>query len=99
MMANPMKKSREDTHPSETMYLFKRGMTTGPPPKMIVLKFRTSAKPTDISITSRTYPARYRFEKSLYSIGGFGMAIRMMMTAVNENRNKTMRAIPKRGEP
>jgi hypothetical protein len=36
MIARPRRKSRLDTQPGSTTYTFRRGITTGPPPKMIV---------------------------------------------------------------
>ena len=36
MMARPRRKSRDDTHPGTTTYSRRSGMTTGPPPKMMV---------------------------------------------------------------
>ena len=36
MMARPSRKSRGETHPGSTTYERRSGMTTGPPPKMMV---------------------------------------------------------------
>lgn len=36
MMARPMRKSRDETQPGSTTYSRSSGMTTGPPPKMMV---------------------------------------------------------------
>ena len=36
MTARPRRKSRDDTHPGATTYSRRSGMTTGPPPKMMV---------------------------------------------------------------
>lgn len=36
MMASPMRKSREETHPGSTTYDLNNGITIGPPPKITV---------------------------------------------------------------
>ncbi len=61
-MAKPMKKSREDTQPSETTYLFSKGMTTGPSPENDSPSFRIQSKSTS-TLRTKNSPSKVQIRE------------------------------------